>query len=127
VTYKKRTITGVLPDGTAVAPFSQDTEFGQLIWTNTYHSFSVDPSDSSKLYATMLSYLRYVPGGNPWGDPGTLMQIGKWTATFSKGKIKKMVQNVIYQSYVNQSDPSEANPCRFDPAPAAICVSDDAE
>merc|ERR1719231_131971 len=122
----RKLLSSVLPNGTLIAPFSQSTLFGQMIWTNTYGSHYVDPHNAPILYSDMVSFLRYVPGpaGNPYGPAGKTMQVGKWTTVFAPdGRIASMHQDVIFASYWNQSDPAQANPCSASPAPTTVCVT----
>ena len=96
--------------------------FAQLDWTNTYSSHLQDRDDPNVLYVTMTSYTRY-PGY--FGiEPGTIFQIGRWTATFNDdGKIKAMNQDVLYAVYWNASIPGQADPCSATPPPSTICVT----
>ena len=95
--------------------------FAQLPWFNTYGSYLQDKDNPNVLYATMTTFARYP---NAFGSPpGTLFQIGRWTATFNDdGKIKKMHQDVLYAVYWNASDPLQADPCSATTKPATICV-----
>jgi hypothetical protein len=98
--------------------------FAQLPWFNTYGSYLQDKENPNVLYATMTTFVRY-PTMTGIGPPGTLFQIGRWTATFNDdGKIKKMHQDILYGAFLNASDPVQADPCSATPKPATICASE---